>query len=268
MWAEAFARVCRRHPDLIAVYESRHGTLALLLRHSSVPLSEKRGQWFSATRRAARAVIGSLRAAGLEDEVVVLQWSPPAEAAHIVRTWACRYDADPVVRERLTGFVVEAARDGASPWKAAPPRPRGLAENPTPPGPLVGRGLTEWYRDMAPCWLGVEPPLRRQLVLRTHRWIVGRILGPAARGRHPSMDDVRPDGALPAVLARVVPPGELAVWRPWIWLVVADLRRALGWPVARRDEAWVRWLFLIPYSIPVNLRRAAHAQPPEASGTR
>ena len=39
MWDDRFVEVCRRHPDLVAVYESRHGRLGLLLRLASRDLA-------------------------------------------------------------------------------------------------------------------------------------------------------------------------------------------------------------------------------------
>lgn len=56
--------------------------------------------------------------------------------------------------------------------------------------------------------------------------------------------------------------GELDVWKAWIRLTLADLERALAWPPARRTEARVRWLFFIPYSIPVTGRRPAGVASP------
>ena len=49
----------------------------------------------------------------------------------------------------------------------------------------------------------------------------------------------------------MIPPRERAAWRPWVRLVVADLQQALARPAARRDEAWLRSLFLIPYRAPL-----------------
>jgi hypothetical protein len=41
--------------------------------------------------------------------------------------------------------------------------------------------------------------------------------------------------------------------------VVATLRHALLQPVTRRNEAWVRWLFLIPYAIRITPATRASA---------
>lgn len=273
MWAEHHAVACRKHADLLAVYEGRDGALALLLRQPLVPLNEQRGAWFNATRRASRAIVSSLRAAGLGRRFVVLQWRPPAQVAHILGRWTCRYDADPAHREQLIALMDERLVDR----KLSGPQARAARERRRVPGPravpfapgdaVVRSTLIEWYRDMASAWLAVEPPLRRRLILRTHRWIVGRVLGPLARGSTPSVEELRPDGTLAWMLTRVIPPAEVAAWQPWIRLVLVDLQRALRWPAARRNEAWARWLFLIPYSIPVNRRHPVDTASPAATGT-
>src|SRR5207247_10713347 len=67
MWKSELASVCRRHRDLVAIYEAPEGTLALLLRQTLVPLSEERGRWFNDTRRTARAVVARLRPAGVTE---------------------------------------------------------------------------------------------------------------------------------------------------------------------------------------------------------
>lgn len=113
--------------------------------------------------------------------------------------------------------------------------------------------LIEWYLRLAPCWLGAKPPVRRRLLLRTHQWIAERLLGPDSDLRA-AAEDLEPGGALTRTLAALVPPDQLDGWREWIQLVVADLRRALLRPLARRNEAWVQWLFLIPYSVRVSAR--------------
>src|SRR3989442_11226783 len=81
MWNGELASVCRRHPDLVAVYEAPDGGLALLLRQTLVPLHEERGRWFNETRRAARAAVASLRAAGGIGNVTWLQWRAPPPVA-------------------------------------------------------------------------------------------------------------------------------------------------------------------------------------------
>src|SRR3989442_3371162 len=92
MWNGELASVCRRHPDLVAVYEAPDGGLALLLRQTLVPLHEERGRWFNETRRAARAAVASLRAAGGIEDVSVLQWR-------------ARPDLGPVLTGRVRCFL-------------------------------------------------------------------------------------------------------------------------------------------------------------------
>lgn len=228
MWTEAYAAVCRQQPDVIAVFESPHGRLALLLRQSLVPLPEERACWFDATRRAARSVTRSLRSAGLVDDVTILQWRPLRQIAHIMKCWDCCFEGDSVRYAELADIVSTRPPDGG----------------PTPPTAGVGR----WYRDMTPCWMTAEPSRRRRLLLRTHRWIADYVLEPIARGGEPDPADLED---LAKALAGTVPARELDQWRPWIRLALADLRQALAWPSAQRSEAWARWLFLIPYGIPL-----------------
>jgi hypothetical protein len=76
MWDEAYTSVCRRHPDVVAAFESPHGRVALLLRQTLTPPSEERSRWLVETRRAAREVTTSLRDAGLRHDVTILQWLP------------------------------------------------------------------------------------------------------------------------------------------------------------------------------------------------
>jgi len=108
--------------------------------------------------------------------------------------------------------------------------------------------LVHWYVSLAPSWLQVEPPLRRLLMLRTHQWIVECVLTPQPRDMPPAAEDLKPGGALVQSLIASVPPDQLDEWRGWIRLVVLDLKRALRWAPAMRNEAWAHWLFLIPYS--------------------
>jgi len=105
VWAERYALICRRYPELIAVYESPPRRLGLLLRETIVPLPEERGEWLYRTRRTVRAVVVSLRAAGVHDEFLVLQWRPLREVAQILHEWACPYDAEPARRAELTRVV-------------------------------------------------------------------------------------------------------------------------------------------------------------------
>jgi hypothetical protein len=121
---------------------------------------------------------------------------------------------------------------------------------------------------MTPSWLGAEPRVRRLLILRAHRWIVERVLVPLSRGEEPTVDDLAPAGHLAWALVRTVPRGELDRWKSWIHLALRDMGRALGWPPARRSQAWVRWLFLIPYSMPVSPRGPSGLESPGACVTR
>ena len=114
----------------------------------------------------------------------------------------------------------------------------------------------QWYRDMTPCWMTAEPFRRRRLILRTHRWIAERVLEPLAHGEEPFVIDLEAHGALARSLTRKIPPPELDAWQFWVRLVLADLRQALASTPSPRNEEWVRWLFLIPFSIPVGDRAA------------
>ena len=114
----------------------------------------------------------------------------------------------------------------------------------------------QWYRDMTPCWMTAEPFRRRRLILRTHRWIAERVLEPLAHGDEPFVVDLEAQGVLARSLARTIPPLELETWQPWVHLALADLRQALASTPSPRSEEWMRWLFLIPYSIPVRGRTA------------
>jgi hypothetical protein len=109
-------------------------------------------------------------------------------------------------------------------------------------------GLVDWYVSLASSWLEVEPAVRRLLMLRTHQWIAERVLTPKRQNRPPVADDLKPGGPLVRSLVALVPPGQLDDWRGWIRLVVVELKGALRWPTAKRNEAWAHWLFLIPYS--------------------
>jgi hypothetical protein len=261
MWSDELASVCRRHPDLVAIYEAPDGCLALLLRQTLVPLGEERGRWFNETRRAARAVVASLRAAGVAEDMTVLQWRPLPDVAQVLTDWLCCYLGDPERCAQLADIVGARLADR----EPAPAPRRGLVEDRLRAAALaISPTLLDWYRDMASCWLGVEPPVRRRLILRTHHWIVERVLLPMARGEPPAAADLSPTGRLVWRLVRVVPPGELNAWKPWIRLTLVDLARALAWPADRRTEAWVRWLFDIPYSIPVTGAQPARGAPRSA----
>ncbi len=255
------ATVCRRHPDVVAAWEGPDGTLALLLQQTLLPLPEERGRWYHDTRRAARAVITDLRAHGVTDDVTVLQWRQLEDVAAVLVGWRRRYLGDVVRLTQLRDIVARRLVDRETACQT-PRQPR--APGAAPAGLAISATLLEWYRDMSPCWLRAEPRVRRRLILKTHRWIVDRVLAPIARGERPSAADLAPTGRLVWALVRVVPPGELDAWKSWIHLTLADLARALAWPPPKRTETWVRWLFFIPYSIPVPARRHAELTPPSA----
>lgn len=105
MWDERFAERCRQHPDLVAVYESAHGRLGLLLRQTLVPLDAERVEWLTETRAVARRVIGDLRGGGFTDGAVVLQWLSMGDLARIVARWVRRWDGDPARRSQLLAVV-------------------------------------------------------------------------------------------------------------------------------------------------------------------
>jgi hypothetical protein len=256
VWREQYGVVCRAHSDLVAIFESNNRPLALLLRHTLVPLPEEQKIWLADTRRAARAVIGSLRSAGLRGPVLVLQWRSLDEVAHVLRAWRCRFVADDARRDEIARVVFRLLDDRRfiSTKRAAAPVPdlvglsRGL--------PVPRRSLSGWYRLMTPTWCTAEPPIRRQLILRTHRWIVERVVRPLSRGADPWVADRRLGGglapdSLAQALARSLPPAEANAWRRWIELTVTDLDRALARPGRPCTSGWLRWLFLIPYSVPV-----------------
>ncbi len=98
-------------PDLVAIFQSRRGRIALLLRQTMVPLVEERSKWLEETRQCARAVITGLRGAGLTGPWLVLQWRSLGQAAEVLRGWRCCYDADPVRRAELTRIVERRLAD-------------------------------------------------------------------------------------------------------------------------------------------------------------
>jgi hypothetical protein len=254
MWSTACEAVCRKHPELVAVYESPRGKLALLLEHTFMPSTAERARWFAETRRAARAIAADLKTAGTPEGITLLQWRPLPQVARVIRGWRRRYDGDPTRRLALTRLVASALLDpsvnGASGGRGGTPRT--VVDALAMSRDVVTPTVLGWYGDMTPSWLAIEPRTRRLLVLQTHRWIVERVLAPIASGHAPAEDELTATGRLAWVLARQVPPGDLDRWKTWIRLTLRDLRRALGWPAERRNDAWVRWLFLIPYSIPVS----------------
>ena len=238
MWDEACTAVCRRHDDVVAVFESPLSRLALLLRQPLVPTPEERADWLTATQRSARVVTASLRAVGRCDEITILQWQPLRRVAHIMADWDCCYEGDEIRHAQLVAGICTWLTDGG------------------PITPPVA-GLGRWYRQMTPSWMSVEPPARRRLVLRTHRWIAERVLEPLSQDEEPARDDLEADGLLTDWLSDAVPSEEQEAWQPWVHLVRARLRRALAWPGAQRNDVWVRWLFLIPHSVPARIERGS-----------
>ena len=247
MWDEACTEVCRRHDDVVAVFESPVGRLALLLRQPLVPTPDERADWLTATQRSARAVMASLRAVGRCDEITVLQWQSLRQVAHIMADWDCSYEGDEIRHAQLVASICAWLTDGG------------------PITPPVA-GLGRWYRQMTPSWMSVEPPARRRLILRTHRWIAERVLEPLSQDEPPARDDLEADGLLADWLGDAVASDERESWRPWVNLVRARLRRALAWPGAQRNDVWVRWLFLIPYGVPARVEQGSPRPEPALVG--
>ena len=274
MWDDRFLEVCRRHPDVIAVYESRHGRLGLLLRQTLVPLGAERLAWLTETRATVRAFIADVRGAGFAGGIVVLQWLPAPDVARIVARWVRRWDGDPARRSVITASVERAVADQTYMNERAESQVTPVTP-PTSSSVRVPRALDEtglaalkaWYEMMAPCWLAIQPARRRRLVLQTHVWIAERVLADSNAGADTALAELAADGPLARALARLVPGAETATWRLWSELVRADLERALRVP-RRRSQAWARWLFLIPYSVPVPRRGRLRSIPGGAPVTR
>ena len=277
MWDERLAEVCRRHPDLVAVYESSRGRLGLLLRQTLVPLSAEQMAWLAQTRSVARDVVQDLRAAGFQRGTVVLQWLPMADVARIVARWVRRWDGDAARRSQLLAVVERRLADqrflaARAQRMTADPAPR-----PEPdPAAAVRSGLDEaglealraWYETMAPCWLAIQPALRRRLVLQTHVWLADLALADPVDGPGQAVRELGSRGSLARALERLVPRREAAAWRRWIDHVCADLARTLGRPPQLRTQAWARWLFFIPYSVPAPRRVPRRStRPPAATWT-
>jgi hypothetical protein len=107
IWEDRFTEVCRRHHDLVAVYESPRGRLALLLRQTLVPLGPEHFEWLAETRATARAVIADLRVAGFDGagprrvdtppgRVLQALWSPDGQSIEYLlapadTTWPPRF---------------------------------------------------------------------------------------------------------------------------------------------------------------------------------
>ena len=255
MWLDRYCAVCQECPDLVAVYEAPDGRIALLLRQTLVPLPEEFASLRRTTRSAARMASTRLRAKGFHGGLMVLQWQPLDTAAAVMRDWPCRYEADPVRRVQLAAVAERYAADErylasqAQARRRAAPRPLGA------PPPFASsaelHGLQAWYDAMAPSWLGIEPLLRRALVLKAHRWIAEHILIPAADGRTAPFEIRETITRLGFALLEMIPPDDRAVWSVWVGLVVGDLERAMRRPSADWNQAWARWLLLIAYSVPI-----------------
>ena len=263
MWDERLAEVCRRHPDLVAVYESSRGRLGLLLRQTLVPLAVEQMMWVAETRTVARGLIQDLRAAGFEGGTVVLQWLPIEDVARIVARWVRCWDGDSARRSELLAVVDRRLADQR--FLAALPLPEpvtvrdeagaGAAETTVTTRTQFDEAgleaLKAWYGTMAPCWLAIQPALRRRLVLQTHVWLADVALADPLDGPRRGLTELGPEGPLVRALERLVSGHDAVAWRRWIEYVREDLARSLGRPPRLRTQAWARWLFFIPYSAPV-----------------
>jgi hypothetical protein len=264
VWDERLAEVCRRHPDLVAVYESSRGRLGLLLRQTLVPLAPEQMLWVAETRTVARELIQDLRTAGFRGGTVVLQWLPIEDVARIVARWVRRWDGDSARRSQLLAVVDRrladqrflaalalpgpgAAHDGARPAVA----PQTIVSTRTGFDETGLEALKAWYETMAPCWLAIQPARRRRLVLQTHVWLADVALADPIDGPDRAVAELGPHGSLARALERLVPGNDATAWRRWIEYVREDLARTLGRPPRLRTQAWARWLFFIPYSAPV-----------------
>ena len=254
LWPEHYRAVCRRHGDLVAVLESGTGRLALVFRHTPLPLIEESEVWVREIRDLTRAVMSDLRRAGLRRRYLVLQGRPPREARTILRMWTCRYDGDPERRGAILKAIerhLEDQRFVAARQRIASPLPQELAAYLARGGQNVElRALSTWYSEMIDCWIDAEPAVRRQLILRTHQWIIDRVLA-SAEAHAPILAELGDAGPLARSLEELVPPHEAGRWTPWIASLLSELRRALGWPSSRRGEPWMRHLFVVPSLIPV-----------------
>jgi hypothetical protein len=261
VWDERFAEICRRHPDLVAVYESSRGRLGLLLRQTLVPLDAERVPWLEETRSAVRRVVTDLRASGFESGTVVLQWVPLHDTARIVGRWARRWDGDPARRSQLLAVVERRLADErflaerATHHRRTPDPTVADAGPPAPAAAAIGERLDEtgldalkaWYGAMAPCWLAIQPARRRRLVLQAHVWLADVALADPVDGPPRAAAQLGPDGPLVRLLERQLPRRGAEAWRRWIEVVRADLAAALARPAALRSQAWARSLFFIPY---------------------
>jgi hypothetical protein len=251
-WSEGFAQACRRHPDLVSVHESPRGRLALLLWHPLLPRPAERADWRREIDRIASHIVAELGHAGVHADMTVLQLRPLRDVAYVLRRWPCRYDAAPARRRELAALAErEIARSGPSvPSDEGAGSPPASGEPARRAAGAVEAEVAGWYAQMTPFWMGIEPRLRRTLILRTHQWLVESVFVPGAV-HVDVLADLRPDGALALALGSLVPPPERERWRPWTDQLRRDLRRALGGPCAQPSEAWYRALFLMPCRVPI-----------------
>ena len=141
-----------------------------------------------------------------------------------------------------------AARSVAvSAFAVKPAAPTKLTHPAAIPGGSIPASLLTWYLGLIPYWMEPKEGPKRRLQLRAHQWIVDRVLAPQVTFAA-AVADLHPDGELAQTLTALVPAGEALRWRHFIGVLVANLRHAMQLPVTRRNEAWVRWLFLIPYT--------------------
>src|SRR5437899_8270052 len=249
----------------VAVYEAPDGRIALLLRHTLVPLPEEFVSLRRTTRSAARAAAAELRAAGFRGGIMLLQWQPLGTAAAVMRDWPCRYEADTARRAQLAAVAERYAADERYLARQLQSRrhPSRRPLGAPPPFAASGElhGLQSWYDAMAPSWLSIEPLLRRALVLKTHRWVAEHILISAADGRTPALEIRATVATLGEALVEMIPPDDRGVWSVWVGLVVGDLERAMRRPSADWHQAWARWLLLIAYSVPIPSERPSPVWP-------
>jgi hypothetical protein len=280
MWDDRLLEVCRRHPDLVAVYESRHGRLGLLLRHTLAPLSVERVDWMAETRAMVRGIVADFRAARFTGGIVVLQWLPVEDVARIVGRWVRRWDGDPARRSQLIATVERAVADQRF-LQARASTPVTLDDRDALAPAMrtlmpAGRALDDagldslrvWYETMAPCWLAIRPAQRRRLVLQTHVWIAECALGDPVGDPGLALKDLGPDGALARALTRLIAGDDTSTWRQWIELVRLDLANAMRRPHGQRSQTWGRALFMIPYRLTVPRRGRVHGLPGGASARR
>jgi hypothetical protein len=242
MWSPALAEACARHPDLAAVHESPTGTLALVLRHTIVPLPEERGTWLSETRAAAQGVVDDLRRAGFAGRTVVAQWLSVPRLDYVFDTWPSRWEGDAERAAQLRDLAgrLLADRRFLAYRRAVAARRARIPREP--------QGIRRWYCTMAPTWLGIQPEVRRKLVLQTHVWIVERVLeGETWPG---AAEDLEEDGVLVHRLERLIRPADRPHWQPWIAAVLAGLARELARRGDGHGHRWIRRLFLVAWRVP------------------